>query len=155
MSIIYSSATPALDAGNAYATGDVMNSTAMTFAGVCGQSNGAVLKRVHVTDVIGQTGAFDLVLFNALPAAGTFGTINAAFAPTAAQVATIIAGITIPTATLTFSGSSIHTTVLTADISFPILAPGGTIYGVLVARAAATYTGAANLVVTLQLVDAY
>ena len=138
------SATPTLDTA-AYATGDVMSATAMTFTNLVkpnGARSGLVVSAM-ISDAAAQAVDLDLVLFSTLPTASTFGSDNAAFDPTDAQLLTILATLNFgSTSRFAFNDNSVHYLGSLAIPVKTIAATPGTIYGVLVARGA--YDGDAD-----------
>ena len=145
------SATPTIDT-SAYATGDVMSATAMTFANAVApqKAQTGYIVSVMVSDAAAQAVDLDLVLFSTLPAAGTFGADNAAFDPTDAQILTIIGVVNLGSASrFAFNDNSVH---YVGSLAIPVKSvpgTGGNVYGVLVARGAFTAAASTDVTVTL------
>lgn len=153
--ILVSSVVPVLDTA-VYATGDVMHTTAMAFR-VFNQSGPRIGKLVQavIADAGLQGIAAELVLFSSEPAATTYGALNAAFAPTAAQQLTICGvvafGTTAATQYFAYSGGAVHIATNTNPIcvySSSASTPQF-IYGVLVAKGAWDAVAANDIQVTL------
>jgi hypothetical protein len=142
------SVTPVIDTA-VYASGDVMSATAMTFQNLL-KPNGArtgYVVSATISDAAAQAIDLDLVLFSALPE--SFGADNAAFAPTDAQIKTILGVINFGSASrFAFSNNSVK---FVGSLAIPVkgLTVPGTIYGVLVARGAYDADAADDLTVTL------
>lgn len=145
------SVVPTLDTA-AYATGDVMSSTAMTFANVLNPSRSRTgyIISATISDAGAQPFDVDLVLLSTLPAAGTFGATNAAFDPTDAQILTLLGAINFGSATrFAFSDNALKFIGTLAIPVRSVAATPGNIYGVLVARGDFDAVAADDLQVTL------
>jgi hypothetical protein len=136
---------------SAYATGELIG-TKMTFSNAFPLATGCgLLRSVIVEDLAGQTGAFDLILFDSDPSGTTF-TDKAAFDIADADLPKIIAAINFGASSqFAFADNSVK---FLGNLQIPLRgiltnAPARTVYGALVARAAQTYATAADVTVTL------
>lgn len=150
--IHFVSVTPTVDTA-AYGTGELMG-TKLTFDNALPLATGCgLLRSVIVKDLAGQTGAFDLVLFDSDPTGTTF-TDNAAFDVADADLPKILCVINFPAASqFAFADSSVK---FLGSLQIPVRgisvnSPARTLYGALIARAAQTYATAADVTVTLGL----
>lgn len=139
-------ATPTLDGGNAYATGDRMHTAAMQFNLAHLRDYPDVwLEQVLIADKAAQSANIDLALFSAAIADGT---INNAFDPSDAELLTLV-GIVSITSHFAFSDNGASAL---RDIHLPLSpvfsASGAILYGMLIARASPTYA-ASDLQVSL------
>lgn len=140
--------SPTVDT-SAYAAGDTVGAL-MTFTNVCEPlTKRGQLLGVKIFDKSATAADIDLVLFNTDPTgSGTF-TDNAAFDPNDALLPNIAAYVAIATHK-SFSDNGIS---YAADIVRPVkCSSGSTLYGYLVARAARTQAGAADITVQLEVV---
>ena len=148
--INFVSVTPTVDTA-AYADGDLMG-TKMTFSNALPLETGCgLLRSVRISDLAGQTGAFDLVLFESDPSGTTF-TDNAAFDIADTDLSKVMCVINFPAASqFAFADNSVKylTGMQTPIRGISTNAPSRTIYGALVARAAQTYATASDVTVKL------
>ena len=147
----YVSATPTIDTGGAYASGDLMGGK-LTFTNALRSGVGTgYLAGVNVSDLAAQAVDLDIVIFSANPSATTF-TDQAAFDIADADIGKVVAVINLGSSSrFAFNDNSVH---MIGSLFFPLRAgssagPAGTLYGAVVARGAYTAATAADIVVTL------
>ncbi len=143
-------APPVLDTA-AYATGDVMSATAMTFTrALKNSSKSGIVVSAAISDAAAQAFDLELWLFSEKPTASSFGADNAAFDPTDAQLLTVVGIIKFTASTSYFAANDngVHTVNSIAQIVRTSNGDGD-LYGVLVARGAYDGAAANDLTVTL------
>ncbi len=131
-----------------YAAGEVINEstsagTVMTFENCVREPGGSgVIGKVMIDDSISATLKLlcELWLFDTAPAAATIGYDNAAFAPTDAEMQTVVA--VVPVSVSFVGGANVLLTSGAVNNPFKCAAGSKTLYGVLVTRNA--YVPAAN-----------
>lgn len=136
------SVTPTLDT-SAYASGDSLHTTVLTFANAVGVSGGSgVVDKLVISDHDVQSAAGELWLFNATV---TPATANAAHSISDADADKCIGVIPFGT----YYASALNS-ISVARPGLPIKCAATSLFGILVTRGTPTYT-ASGLVVTLQI----
>lgn len=145
----YITATPTVDT-SAYAAGDVINSTVMTFAGACKWGQTVVIQDVVISDLAKNGANIDAVFFSS--AISSYGAINAAFDPADADLAAYLAASPVLVDTHTaFNDNGVSAAKNVARVAK--CSSAGNLYLVLVARAAITYAAATDVKVSIGLLQ--
>lgn len=135
--------TPTISAGAVYAAKDVVG-TLLTFAGAARFNGGSGrIVSLQIVDKDQERANMDLVLFDAAP---TVASDNSPFDPTDAELLTCVGWIPIGSG---FYSDFTDNSVMHVDLDLSYVLAGTSMYGVLVARSAPTYTSTTDLVVTL------
>lgn len=139
------SATPTVDT-SAYATGDLIGGK-LTFSPAAGSSTKGTgyIVSANITDKADQSVDLELVLFRSNPTTTTF-TDQAAFDPSDADLANVVAVISLPAATtfFTYNDNGVH---FLGSLAIPFR--GITLYGALVSRGTPTFSAASDVTVNL------
>lgn len=139
------SASPTVDTG-AYATGELIGSK-LTFAPAAGSSakGTGYIVSVLITDKAKQAVDLELVLFRANPSATTF-TDQAAFDPADADLANVVAAISLTSAAshFAYSDNSVH---YVGSLALPYR--GVTLYGALISRGTPTFAASTDVTIYL------
>ena len=136
--------TPFKDVGvntDIYASGDALGAVA-TFTNI---PEHGVIHSVMVIDRDSENVNLDLVLFRS-SIAGT--AANAAFAPTDAELSTMVGSVLVDT----WKVFSTNSTGIETNIGMPYWAPGGVLYFQCVTRGTPTYTAATDLLIAIGIV---
>lgn len=145
--------TPTITA-SAYTAGYVVGGV-MSFANAVRTQNAINSGRVRNAAIAcksAQSGEMDLYLFNANPSSSTF-TDRAAPAIAAADLAKLIAKITLAQTDTSLSSTSTFWQALQLEIAFQLGSGNTTLYGVLVTRGTPTFGSTSDIVVTLGIQD--
>ena len=145
--------TPTITA-SAYTAGYVVGGV-MSFANAVRTQNAINSGRVRNAAIAcksAQSGEMDLYLFNANPSSSTF-TDRAAPAIVAADLAKLIAKITLAQTDTSLSSTSTFWQALQLEIAFQLGSGNTTLYGVLVTRGTPTFGSTSDIVVTLGIQD--
>lgn len=134
------SVTPTITAG-AYAASDVVGGL-MTFDVAHSSIGGGILNAALLVDDGNVGAALTLYLFDNVP---TTIADNAAFAPTAADLALLVCSVSFSSYTTLNSNQY----ALTEDINTVFATPRGILYGYLVCTATPTYASTSDLTVKL------
>jgi hypothetical protein len=140
------SVTPTISASAAYTSGDAIGGL-LTFANVARFSGGgARLKQVLIVDKDAARAPLDLVLFDR-----TFTNTadNAAFDPTDADLANVVAVVPIGT----YANFNDKALGYSLQLDLPLLLNGTSLFGQLVMRGEPTYTTTSALIVILSILQ--
>lgn len=145
--VVRLSATPTIST-TAYAAKDAVGGL-LTFAGAARAAGGSCrIDAVQVVDKDQELQELDLVLFDRTITAPTD---NAVFAPTDAELANVV-GV-IPIGGGYFASFNDNAVAAVSGLGMTAVLNGTDLFGVLVARSAATYTATSDLVVTLTILQ--
>jgi len=139
------SQTPTVSTSPAYSSGDCIGGKLTFMPVVLAANHDATIQAVTLNCKSAQTGAIDLILFNADPSASTF-TDNAALAINAADFDKVIGVINITKWTNLGTPSVGESN----NLAFPVELPTTAAYGVLVARSTPTLASTSDLTVKLR-----
>ncbi len=141
------SQSPTVSASPAYSTGDVIG-TKLTFAAsVLAAGGSGLIQAVTLNCKSAQTGAMDLVLFNADPAASTF-TDNAALAVNAADFDKVVGVIRLNDWTNLGTPSACQAN----NLALPFALVGTSLFGVLVARSTPTLGSTSDVTISMRVI---
>jgi len=139
--------SPTVSASPAYSTGDVIG-TKLTFAAsVLAAGGSGLVQSVNIDCKSAQTGAMDLVLFNADPAASTF-TDNAALAVNAADFDKVVGVVHITDWTNLGTPSFAQA----QNLALPFTLAATSLFGVLVARSTPTLGSTSDLTISVNVI---
>ena len=145
--VIVISQSPTVSASPAYSTGDVIG-TKLTFdAAVLAAGGSGLVQAVQINCKSAQTGAVDLVLFNADPSASTF-TDNAALAVNAADFNKVIGVVHVTD----WTNLGTPSVAQAGNIALPFTLASTALYGVLVARSTPTLGSTSDLTIGLRVI---
>lgn len=142
--VFYFDVVPVVDTAGAYADGDLLfNPTEMPGffdpVKIC-----AIIQSLFVHDKSDQTGAMDILF---VAAGDSFGTLNAAMAPSDALAANIVGAITVATALFDLGNSRVYQPEFNPLVVRPFTSATTSLWVAGIARAARTMGVASDLVI--------
>jgi len=143
--LIEQSTTPTVTAG-AYSASDVVGGR-LTFT-MAAASGVYLLKSVRLVDDGNVKAAGSLYLFNSAPSSIAD---NAAFEPTVADLAKLVA--VVPVASADYTTLNSNAVALVEDLNSYFSVDGGTLYGYFVCSGTPTYTATTDLTISLFLMS--
>jgi len=143
------SASPTVDT-SAYGSGDLIGAAALQFPIPRFRAEGCLLEYVQIIDQAKQSANVDLVLFGSDPSGTTFSD-NAAFDIADADMAKIVALVSVTTHFAFSDNSASNARGLGIPIFLDPTAASQILYGALVARATPTFAAGTDVRVTLGL----
>jgi hypothetical protein len=139
--------SPTVSSSPAYSTGDVIG-TKLTFAAAVLAAGGSgLVQAVQINCKSAQTGAVDLILFNADPSASTF-TDNAALAVNAADFDKVIGVVHIAD----WTNLGTPSVAQAGNLAVPFSLVATSLFGVLVARSTPTLGSTSDITVGLRVI---
>jgi hypothetical protein len=146
--IAIQSQSPTVSTSPAYTSGDVIGGK-LTFSSAVPAAGGAALMQaVTINCKSAQTGAMDLILFNADPTATTF-TDNAALAVNAADQSKVIGVVKISD----WTNLGTPSVAQANNLALPLVLPTTSLFGVLVARSAPTLVSTSDLTIVTRIIQ--
>ena len=145
--IIAISQSPTVSASPAYSSGDVIGAKLTFAAAVLAAGGSGLVQSVTIDCKSAQTGAMDLILFNADPSASTF-TDNAALAVNAADFDKVVAVVHISDWTNLGTPSFAQG----QNLAMPFTLVGPSLFGVLVARSTPTLGSTSDLTISANVI---
>jgi len=141
------SQSPTVSASPAYSTGDVIG-TKLTFAAAVLAAGGSgLVQSVNIDSKSAQTGAMDLILFNADPSSSTF-TDNAALAVNAADFDKVLGVVHVTDWTNLGTPSFAQA----QNLALPFTLAATSLFGVLVARSTPTLGSTSDLTISVNVI---
>lgn len=140
--------SPTVDT-SAYSSGDVISTVQTITDAVLSTKGTAILQSLAILDKSNQKAAIDLVFFNEAPE-NSIGADNAAYGLNDADISKVIGRISVAAGDYVSSGTNnAEATVKAIGLLLQSIAGSKNLYMAIIARGAATYEAASNLIIKL------